>query len=219
MKRLIVTLPALALVLALGTAANAETFVRMVSGPAGGSWYPLGAKIAEVLGREVPGIATSNGPGGGVGNVKDVNKGDAEIGWSYAHTAYNGYSGQGKFNSEQSNVRHFATLYPAALQTAVPKSSSIQSYADMKDKSLSPGKKTYSGYAAAEIVFKLYGLTFEQVKASGGTIHYVGYSDSVSLMKDGHLDVFIGLTSVPLPCCQTWSFTKRLRAVGLPSFR
>ncbi len=33
MKRLIVTLPALALVLALGTAANAETFVRMVSGP------------------------------------------------------------------------------------------------------------------------------------------------------------------------------------------
>ncbi|MEE9251115.1 MAG: TAXI family TRAP transporter solute-binding subunit, partial [Alphaproteobacteria bacterium] len=97
MKRLIITLPALALVLALGTAANAETFVRMVSGPAGGSWYPLGAKIAEILGREVPGIATSNGPGAGVGNVKDVNKGEAEIGWSYAHTAYNGYSGGGKF--------------------------------------------------------------------------------------------------------------------------
>ncbi len=215
MKRFVIALPALALILALGTAANAETFVRMVSGPAGGSWYPLGAKIAEVLGREVPGIATSNGPGGGVGNVKDVNKADAEIGWSYAHTAYNGYSGQGKFNSEQSNVRHFATLYPAALQTAVPKSSSIMSYADMKDKSLSPGKKTYSGYAAAEIVFKLYGLTFEQVKASGGTIHYVGYSDSVSLMKDGHLDVFIGLTSVPQASFIDLDFNPGVRFIGI----
>ena len=141
MKRFVIALPAAALALALGTAAQAETFVRMVSGPAGGSWYPLGAKIAEVLGQEVPGIATSNGPGGGVGNVKDVNKGDAEVGWSYAHTAYNGYTGTGKFDSPQTNVRHFATLYPAALQTAVPKSSSIMSYADMKDKSISPGKK------------------------------------------------------------------------------
>ncbi len=215
MKRFVIAMPALALALALGTAANAETFVRMVSGPAGGSWYPLGAKIAEVLGREVPGIATSNGPGAGVGNVKDVNKAEAEIGWSYAHTAYNGYSGKGKFKKAQPNVRHFATLYPAALQTAVPKSSSIMSYADMKDKNLSPGKKTYSGYAAAEMVFELYGLSFDQVKANGGTIHYVGYSDSVSLMKDGHLDVFIGLTSVPQASFIDLDFNPGVRFIGI----
>ena len=72
-----------------GASASGQPFVRMVSGPAVGSWYSLGAKIMEVLGKEVPGIATSNGPGGGVSNVQDVNKGEAEIGWSYAHTAYN----------------------------------------------------------------------------------------------------------------------------------
>ncbi len=44
-------------------------FVRMVSGPAGGNWYPLGAKIAQVLEAEIPGIATSSGPGGGVSNA------------------------------------------------------------------------------------------------------------------------------------------------------
>ena len=54
--------------------ASADTFVRIVSGPAGGSWYPLGAKMAEILEKEVDGISTSNGPGGGVGNVKDANK-------------------------------------------------------------------------------------------------------------------------------------------------
>ena len=35
------------------------------------------------------------------------------------------------------------------------------------------------------------------MKKDGGTIHHVGYSDSVSLMKDGHIDAFVALTSVP----------------------
>jgi TRAP transporter TAXI family solute receptor len=215
MKRFVRFLSALAPVLLVSTIASADTFVRMVSGPAGGSWYPLGAKIAEVLGKEVPGITTSNGPGGGVGNVKDVSKGAAELGWSYAHTAYNGFSGKGKFDAAQPNIRHFATLYPAAVQTAVPKDSSIQSYADMKDKSISPGKTTYSGYAAAELVFGQYGLTFDQVKQNGGTIHHVGYSDSVSLMKDGHLDVFIALTSVPQASFIDLDFNPGIRFIGI----
>ena len=215
MKRFVKFLSALAPVLLVSSMASADTFVRMVSGPAGGSWYPLGAKIAEVLGSEVEGITTSNGPGGGVGNVKDVSKGDAELGWSYAHTSYNGFSGKGKFDAAQPNIRHFATLYPAALQTAVPKDSPIRSFADMKDKSLSPGKKTYSGYAAAELVFEQYGMTFDQVKQSGGTIHHVGYTDSVSLMKDGHLDVFIALTSVPQASFIDLDFNPGIRFIGI----
>ncbi len=215
MKRLAKILIALAPLVLVGTGAGAESFVRMVSGPAGGSWYPLGAKIAEVLGKKVPGISTSNGPGGGVGNVKDVNKGNAEIGWSYGHTVYNGFSGQGSFDKAQKNIRHFATLYPAAFQTAVPKSSSIMSYRDMKDKSISPGKTTYSGYAAAKLVFKQYGLTFDQIKKSGGTIHHVGYSDSVALMKDGNIDVFIGLTSVPQASFIDLDFRPGIRFIGI----
>jgi TRAP transporter TAXI family solute receptor len=189
---------ALALPLALAaTQASAETFVRMVSGPAGGSWYPLGAKISEVLGKAVPGISTSNGPGGGVGNIKDVSKGEAEIGWSYGHTAYNGFTGQGAFDSKYENVRYLATLYPAGLQTAVPVKSSIKSYADLKDKNLSPGKAQWSGFAAFKMVISEYGYTVDDVKAAGGTVHHVSYSDSVALMKDGHIDAFTGLTSVP----------------------
>ena len=212
LKTLLVVVP---LVIAGHTAANAETFIRIVSGPAGGSWYPLSAKISEVLGKTVEGIATSSGPGGGVGNVKDVNKGNAEIGWTYGHTAYNGFSGKGKFDKSQPNIRHFATLYPAAFQTAVPKNSPIKTYADMKDKNISPGKTTYSGYAAAEMVLKYYGLTLDQIKKSGGTVHHVGYSDSVSLMKDGNIDVFIGLTSVPQASFLNLDFNPGIRFIGI----
>lgn len=177
--------------------AHAQEFVRMVSGPAGGSWYPLGAKLAEIWGKSVEGIATSNGPGGGVSNVQDVNKGEAEVGWTYAHTAYNGFSGEGKFKAAQENVRYLATLYPSALQTVVPKDSPIQSYMDLKDKNLSPGKAKWSGFAAAELVFQAHGFGIDDVKSGGGTVHHVSYSDSVALMKDGHIDAFTALTSVP----------------------
>ena len=46
--------------------AQADTFVRMVSGPSGGSWYPLGAKIMQVMEENIDGIATSNTSGGGI---------------------------------------------------------------------------------------------------------------------------------------------------------
>ena len=187
----------LALGVTLAASAQADTFVRMVSGPAGGSWYPLGAKISEVLGKTVPGIATSNGPGGGVSNVQDVNKGEAEIGWSYAHTAYNGFNGQGKFSKPQENIRYLATLYPAALQTVVPKDSKVESYAELKDKNISPGKAKWSGYAATELLLTYYGYSVEDVRKNGGTVHNVSYSDSVALMKDGHIEAFMALTSVP----------------------
>lgn len=180
-----------------GTANAADTFVRMISGPAGGAWYPFGAKIMEVAQKDVAGIRTSNGPGGGVGNVRNVNKGSAELGWTFGFTAYEGFEGKGKFKKKHENIRYFATLYPGILQTAVPANSPIKSYADIKGKSFSPGKATFSGNVTVEKLLGLYGVSYNDIKSSGGTIHRVGYKDSVALMKDGHVDAFVGLTNVP----------------------
>ena len=52
--------------------AQADQFVRMVSGPSGGSWYPLGAKIMQVMDDEIDGITTSNTSGGGISNILSV---------------------------------------------------------------------------------------------------------------------------------------------------
>ncbi len=215
MKYFLLTMGLMAPLLLAGASASGQPFVRMVSSPADGSWYPLGAKIMEVLGTEVPGIATSNGPGGGVSTVQDVNKGAAEIGWSHAHTAYNGMHGEGKFDKPQENIRYFATLYPGALQTAVPRDSDITSYADLKDKNLSPGKAKWSGFAATESLLKYYGFTIEEVKKNGGTIHNVSYGDSVALMKNGHIDAVMALTSVPQASLIELNYKPGIRLLGV----
>jgi len=212
------TLACLAFVpFAMGAAdASADTFVRMVSGPSGGSWYPLGAKVMQVLGEEVKGIATSNTSGGGVSNVKAVNGGDAEIGWTYAHTVANGFKGVGKFKKPQENVRYFATLYPATFQVAVPKDSKIMSFADMKNANISPGKAGWTGTAFAESILKAYGFDFATIKKNGGTVHHVSYTESVALMKDGHVDVFMGATSVPQASFLELEHSPGIRFISVP---
>ena len=40
--------------------ANADQFLRMVSGPSGGSWYPLGAKVMQTMESKIKGVSTSN---------------------------------------------------------------------------------------------------------------------------------------------------------------
>lgn len=216
MKRLLkIALAALPLMMAGSIAVQADEFVRIASGPSGGSWYPLGAKMAEIFGK-IEGISVSNGPGGGVGNVLDVNKKEAELGWTYGHTAYDGFKGNAPvFKSANPNLRHLATFYPAGLQTVVPKDSGIKSYADLKNKNLSPGKLKWSGYAAAKMIFGKYGFTVDDVKNSGGTVHHVSYSDSVSLMKDGHIDAFTALTSVPQASLLDLEFSPGVRFLSV----
>lgn len=195
---------------------HADEFVRMVSGPSGGSWYPLGAKIMQVLQDDVEGISTSNTSGGGVGNVKAVDAGDAEMGWSYGHTTANGYNGVGTFDKKHENVRHFATLYPSYFQTAVRADSDIQSYTDMKDKNLSPGQAGFTGTAFAESILSYYGFDFEDVKANGGTVSHASYTESVALMKDGHIDVYMAVTSMPQASFIELEQSPGIRFIGIP---
>jgi hypothetical protein len=217
MRKLTLTIAATAALAAVASTANADTFVRMVSGPAGGSWYPFGAKIMEVLQRDVAGIRTSNGPGGGTGNVRTIGKGNAEFGWTFGFTAYNGYEGKGKFKKAYKDVRFFATLYPGVMQTAVPMKSNIRTYADLKDKNISPGKIVFSGNTTMEKLLALYGVSYGQIKKNGGAIHRVGYKDSVALMKDGHIDAFVGLTTAPNSSFIALDFSPGIRFLPVSS--
>ncbi len=218
MKRLaiiVLTLVVALMLAAPGAIAADKKFLRMVSGPEGGSWYPLGSAMMSILEKEL-GISTSNGPGGGVGNCKVVGAGRADLGWSYTHTSYNAYNARGKFKKEYKNLRHLMSLYPGVFQTAVPKDSDIKSYSDLKDKRIVPGKVGFTGTAIAELVLKAYGMTFSSIKKDGGSVSFVGYSDAAALMKDGHSDAYMAVTSCPQSTIIDLNFRPGIRMLSIP---
>jgi TRAP transporter TAXI family solute receptor len=198
MRRVIILSVIGVFILCLGTGMAAEKkFLKMVSGPEGGSWYPLGSGMMRLVEANIPGISTSNGPGGGVGNCKVVQRGDADLGWSYSHTAFDGYNGRDPFKRKLKNIRYLGSLYPGIFQTAVPRKSKIRSYADLADKRIVPGKVGFSGEVFAKSILGAYGITYKSIKKKGGVVNFVGYADAAALMKDGHLDAAMFVTSCP----------------------
>jgi hypothetical protein len=195
--------------------ASGHPFVRMVSGPAGGTWYPLGAKMSQVFKDAAPEILAASGPGGGIENVRDVDQRNAEIGFSMSDAVFNGYRGQGKFHHEQTHVRHLATTYLNILQVAVPMNSSVRGIADLKDKNISPGKAGWGGTEMARLVLEAHGITFDSIRQNGGTVHHVDFSDSVALMKDGHIDAFFALSSVPQSSIMELDFDPGVRLLSV----
>jgi hypothetical protein len=216
MKRYLIIAAIVATPLTMNAApASAETFVRMLSGPAGGSWYPYGAKMMELVGKQIKGVTASSGPGGGVGNAKNVDSKKAELGWTFAQTAYDAYNGRGAFKKKAQNLRFFGNLFPGVMQVAVPANSNIKSYKDFANKRLSPGKVTFGGNVAFEKLLKLHGITYDAVKKGGGNIHRVSYSDSVALMKDGHIDMFAAMSTAPTSSMIALDFSPGVRFIGL----
>ena len=214
-KALVLITVAVMSIFLIASASQAEQkFLRMFSGPEGGSWYPLGSAMMSIVEKNIK-ISTSNGPGGGVGNCKAVNGGRADLGWTYTHTAYNAYNARGKFEKKNTNLRHLMSLYPGVFQMAVPKSSKIYSVADLKDKRIVPGKVGFSGTVIAELVLKSYDITFDNIKKNGGSVSYVGYTDSAALMKDGHSDCYMAVTSCPQSTIIDLNFRPGVRFVPI----
>jgi TRAP-type uncharacterized transport system substrate-binding protein len=101
------------------------------------------------------------------------------------------------------------------FQIAVPRKSAIRSIADLKDRNISPGKAGWSGTAFAQAVLAAYGITFDSIKRNGGAVHHVDYSDSVALLKDGHIDAFLPLASVPQSSLMELDFEPGIRLLSI----
>ncbi|MHB8916390.1 MAG: TAXI family TRAP transporter solute-binding subunit [Desulfocucumaceae bacterium] len=174
------------------------TSLTIASGPAGGTWYPLGGAIAKIIQEKIPGTTVSVQQGGGEANALGVNKGMYDIGITYSHTAAEALGGLETFKEPQKNISGLVGLYPSALQMVVRAESNIKQIEDLKGKRISPGPKGLSGETLTRIVLQVHGLKFEDM----AKVERVSYSDSASLLQDRQIDMFDPITTWPAPSIQ-----------------
>ncbi len=75
------TLTAVAMTcLALASPANANE-LRLMTGPQGGVWVPLGGQLKDAWEKAIPGAKISALPGAGIANVRAIEEGKAEAGF------------------------------------------------------------------------------------------------------------------------------------------
>lgn len=184
---------AVAAVAALCTSAgaSAET-LRMMTGPQGGSWVPLGGALKDMWEKAIPGTSIQSLPGAGIANVRGVEEGKADIGFGNSITTVDAIAGNKPFPAPHKNVCNVATLYPQYFQGVVPADSGINSIKDLKGKSITTQPRGNTGELITAQILQVNGLSYNDVKVS-----FVSYTDSVSQMKDGHAQAFFLGTTAP----------------------
>jgi TRAP transporter TAXI family solute receptor len=186
-------LKAMALVLgALATAPAAAQQVTFMTGPQGGSWIPLGGQLKDLWEKAVPGLTVQQSPGAGIANVRGVEEGKTDIGFGNSISTVDAVAGREPFKKPHANVCNVATLYPQYYHMVVPANAGINSVKDLKGKGVSTQQKGNTGELITQQILQVNGLSYSDVKAS-----FVGYTDSVNQMKDGHVVAFGLGTTIP----------------------
>jgi TRAP transporter TAXI family solute receptor len=165
--------------------------VRLMTGPQGGAWYPLGGAIANIADKA--GIKVQVLPGAGIANVKAVHQGKADFGFGNSISTVDGMAGRAPFEEKTTNVCNVATLYPQYFQVVANADSGIQSLGDMKGKGLAVQPKGNTAEFISQQALEVYGLKYQDM----GRVSYVSYTDAVSLMKDNNAQVFTLGTTIP----------------------
>ncbi len=175
-----------------GTQVASAAEIKMMTGPQGGSWIPLGGQLKDMWEKAVPGLSVQSLPGAGIANVRGVEEGKADVGFGNSISTVDAMAGRAPFNKPHANVCNVATLYPQYFQFAVLANAGIDKVADLKGKSITTQQRGNTGEQITRQLLEVNGLSYNDVKTS-----FVSYTDSVTQMQDGHAVAFGLNTQIP----------------------
>lgn len=187
------------------------TQIRMMTGSPGGIWYPTGSAITEFLEADIDGLSVTVSPGGGVSNVEAIRQGIAQIGFTKSPTAADALMGRDPFEVEVENVSNLMFLMEEHVQIIVPQASPIECIEDFKGKTVITSERGSSGEIILRQILEVYGITYDDL----GSVHFVTFSDAVTLMKDRQADAWVLSTSIPASTVLDLSSARDIRLLSI----
>jgi TRAP transporter TAXI family solute receptor len=167
--------------------------LRLMTGPQGGSWYPLGGAIKNAVEQAAPDTSLQVLPGAGIANVKAVQAGKADIAFANSVSTVDAINGKPPFEEKADNVCHLATLYPQYFQIVTTENTGITSLDQLKGRALSTQPTGNTAEAITQHLLEAAGMSYDDMSRTD----FVSYTDAVALLKDGNSEVFTLGTTVP----------------------
>jgi TRAP transporter TAXI family solute receptor len=174
------------------TVAAPAAELKMMTGPQGGVWIPLGGQLKDMWEKAVPQLSVQALPGAGIANVRGVEEGKADVGFGNSISTVDAIKGNAPFTKPHGNVCNIATLYPQYFQVVVRADAGINSVKDLKGKGVTTQQRGNTGELITGHMLKVAGMSYNDVKMS-----FVSYTDSVTQMQDGNAVAFTLGTTIP----------------------
>lgn len=167
--------------------------INIATAGVGGSYYPVGAAIADLISKHVEdATGTAEVTGASVENVRLLGRGRVRLAFAEpAFAAVPAFKGIEAFDSKIDmkvvSALHFSTGSPVVL-----KKSGIRKITDLKGKKVGLGKMGSMTAQATEYLLKAYGMSIDDIKP-----RYIGQSEAADALKDGSLDCAILVGAPP----------------------
>jgi uncharacterized protein len=191
----------------IGAGAAEAEMLRLMTGPQGGSWYPMGGAIKNIVEEDVSGTTLQVLPGAGIANVKAVEAGKADVAFANSVSTVDAINGNPPFEEKVTNVCHLATLYPQYFQVVTTEGTGIESIEQVKGRALTTQPTGNTGEAITQHMLKAAGLSYDDLSGTD----FVSYTDSVALLKDGNSEVFTLGTTVPASSIMDLAAARKVR--------
>ncbi|NBQ88552.1 MAG: TAXI family TRAP transporter solute-binding subunit [Betaproteobacteria bacterium] len=200
-----------------GTAlAQQRVFFGIATGGTGGTYYPLGGMLAQLISNKVTVdgkkmAATAEAAGASVGNAQLLGKRDIESAFVAADILDAAYNGKSQFDKGAlKNLRALGALYPETVQLVVRADSGINSVRDLKGKSISSGAPGSGQYQLVTDLLKAYGLSRNDVKEDLSS-----FTQAMDKIKDGNLHATLITAGVPVAAITDFAQSHPLKVLPL----
>ncbi|MEJ5233437.1 MAG: TAXI family TRAP transporter solute-binding subunit [Geminicoccaceae bacterium] len=178
--------------------AQERIFFGIATGGTGGTYYPLGGMLAQVLsnnatvgGKKL--AATAETGNASVANAKLLGRGEIESAFVAADILDAAYRGVNQFqDGALENLRALGALYPETVQLVVRADSGVTKFADLKGKSISSGSPGSGQWQLLGDLLEVHGMKREDVKED-----FSSFAQSVDKIKDGNLVASLITAGVP----------------------
>ena len=172
----------------------------MGTGGTGGTYYPLGGAIANVMSEWVEEVnVTIQATGASVENIRLLSSGEAELGMAMNNIAHSAWHDEGDFETEpvEKNWGAMGVVYPEIIQGFVAADSGIDSIADLAGKRVAVGPPGSGTEVTTRAILAAYGLSYDDIEPNFAT-----FADAVDLFKDGHIDAAFNVLAAPAAAIQ-----------------
>lgn len=188
---------------------SGKVFLSIGGNPVGLAWYQMAVGISEVLNKNMPNTnATAEATAGAVENVRRINSGEMEIGFTIPSVASDSHKGLGDFQGKKSNIMALMSNQMAYLQVLALKDSNIKTLADLKGKRVSMAPPGSASHLDAKMVMEANNISNNDLKP-----FYVSATEAVEMMKDGQIDAVIQTGAIRLAPFMDLANTRPIVAV------
>ena len=192
----------------IGSAFCAESAVTRLSigtASAGGTFYIIGAGMANILSKELPNVTvTAEQTGGSVENMNLVDSKELDLGMAPTAIAVPAARGQKPFKKKMGITTGWM-LYDAPLHLVALKKSGIKTVYDLKGKKLSIGPSGSGANAQTLNVLQAHGISKEDFKPV-----FIGFDQAGDAVGDGLIDAAAIMGSVPIPAVESLTTLKEV---------